>query len=88
MKKTNKRDQRKILREIRDTYKGTKCIDCKGDFSKYVMTLDHRNPKRKKADIGELISRAASEKDFRSELKKTDPVCRNCHAIREHKRKS
>jgi len=53
------------------------CVKC-GEKRHYVLDWHHRDPATKKHTISELIGQ--SEKKLYEEIKKCDPLCRNCHA--------
>ncbi len=71
------------------------CVDCKLRWHPHAMTLDHKDRKsmkysitsdgnKKPVSIGAVLY--WNPKIFNEQLKLLDPVCRNCHMIREAKR--
>jgi hypothetical protein len=60
------------------------CTDCGGVFPPYVMEFDHVQEKR--WSIGGMSARTWTQ--LRSELRRVEVVCANCHCIRTHRRKT
>jgi len=66
-------------------FKARPCLDCGLTFHFAAMDCDHRDPKTKTGDPATLFRNGAHEA-FMAELEKCDPVCSNCHRIRENAR--
>jgi len=45
------------------------------------MHFHHRDPRRKVANVADLVSRGASISKIMAEIAKCDLVCANCHAV-------
>lgn len=78
--------RRKKLRELVKEFKGTECNECGEVFPWYCIELDHLGKNPKEGTISNMVSSGLSEEKILEELKKTEPVCRNCHRIRTNKR--
>src|SRR5215469_18652866 len=63
------------------------CSDCGNFYPPYVMEFDHVAPKRITLGYSREI-RKLSEMELRYEMAMCDVVCRNCHALRTHQRRS
>lgn len=87
-RRRNQRLQSDRLRSIIHEAKAKPCTDCGNLWPYYVMQFDHRDPASKLFNIGDhsKITRV-SVKRLLVEIAKCDPVCGNCHAIREHNRR-
>lgn len=79
-----------VARNIKfiEEYKlGKPCLDCGGIFPSCCMEFDHRIPKKDiYHSISALVQKSASIEKIKSEIKKCDLVCSNCHAIRTSNR--
>jgi hypothetical protein len=71
-------------RDILDRLKNKPCADCYGWFEPCQMDFDHRNPKEKRNNVGEL--RNHRRKLLLEEIAKCDLVCSNCHRLRTYNR--
>ena len=72
---------RKRVRDFVKEVKNTPCADCKCSFPWYVMDFDHRRGK-KHFNLSVATSQWRSMKRIKTEIKKCDIVCANCHRIR------
>lgn len=75
-----------VRQEIKDYIRKLKdvpCMDCGNRYPYYVMDFDHRNPKEKEFKIAQMVNSGNLSK-VKSEIKKCDVVCANCHRIRTH----
>jgi hypothetical protein len=79
------RKYQRSRREFINRAKMRPCMDCKKQYSPWIMHFDHRNPKEKIFNIGGS-GKSKSFTDLKSEMRKCDVVCANCHADRTHKR--
>lgn len=70
-------------RDLILSFKNRPCADCLGWFNHWQMHFDHRDPKKKKFNIGGQYGRPI--KILLREIKKCDVVCANCHANRTYK---
>lgn len=89
-RRRNERLHRERLRSIVHEAKGKPCTDCGNLWPYYVMQFDHRDPSSKSFTIGDLYrthARRVTVDRLLAEIAKCDPVCGNCHAIREHNRR-
>lgn len=77
-KECRKKRENKRYYEIKDDVSSYRkpCIHC-GIDKPYLIEFHHRNPSEKEFVIG--IWRKKSKEDFLREIKKCDPLCRNCH---------
>ena len=77
--------QKKIkLRKMVSDYKKSKgCKNCDYNDPR-ALCLHHTNPKNKKMDISNLISRSYSAGAVKKEMEKCEVLCANCHAILHH----
>ena len=72
---------RKRNREYVAEYLSTHpCLDC-GESDPVVLEFDHRDPARKRNDVGRLIHTSALN-TLKAEIEKCDVRCGNCHRIR------
>lgn len=85
-KEANKKRYLKFKSFI-DLQKSKPCIDCKQQYSPWIMQFDHRNPLEKKYTIADLLNRMRSMHLIVEEIAKCDVVCANCHAERTHKQR-
>jgi hypothetical protein len=70
---------------IREYLSDKACVDCReADIA--VLTFDHVRSE-KKHNISNMISRGYNIETIKSELRKTEIVCFNCHMRRERKRR-
>lgn len=77
--------EKKQLRAwIRRLKVGQKCLQCPED-DPITLEFHHRNPTKKIAGIGEMISKGYSKDVIREEIKKCDLLCANCHKKAEQK---
>lgn len=83
-----KRRRRKI-KSLYEEYKRTlSCTDCglSGEEHTWLIDFDHREPSKKSRTISRMVSDATAWERIKEEIEKCDPVCANCHRIREHRR--
>lgn len=60
------------------------CMDCKMFYPGFMLDFDHVRG-QKLFNIGNRVLR--SKQALNAEVAKCDVVCKNCHALRTHKRK-
>lgn len=77
--------RKELVRDFIREAKNKPCADCNKTFPYYVMQFDHVRG-NKVLSIGNVTSRGLSIIKLKSEIKKCDVVCANCHADRTHKR--
>lgn len=73
------------LRSIIDEKKSVPCVDCRVQYSPWVMQFDHVRGE-KLFDIGNATSKVWSTSVLLDEIEKCEVVCSNCHAERTHAR--
>lgn len=78
-----KRRKRESNLNIIRAAKSRPCADCDVQYPYYVMQFDHRDPREKKFNIGQ-VGPTTGEARLRAEIAKCDVVCANCHAERTH----
>lgn len=78
------RKKRDELYETINRLKMVPCVDCKVQYSPWIMDFDHKNPKEKVAGISRLISNNADLEKILEEIKKCDVICANCHRERTY----
>jgi hypothetical protein len=62
------------------------CMDCGFKPAHYAqMHFDHRDPKTKVGNVGNMASSASAGR-LEAEIAKCDLVCANCHALRTVRR--
>jgi hypothetical protein len=61
------------------------CMDC-GETDPLVLTFDHVSG-NKKLGISDMVGRGWSIETIKSEIRKCDVVCFNCHMRREYERR-
>lgn len=83
----NKQRDREKRRLLVQEAKSGPCTDCQRSWPPYVMQFDHRDPVTKCFNIGDSARNGVSLQRLLDEIAKCDPVCGNCHAIREHNRR-
>lgn len=83
--KINKENAINKAREFVAAYLETHpCVDCQENDS-IILTFDHvRGEKR--YNVADMVSNGLGLESIKSEIKKTEVVCFNCHAIRTHER--
>lgn len=90
-KKTHAATVRRIrarnLKYKHDYKKGKACRDCGGKYPSYVLDFDHRDPKKKRANVALMSGRTGSIARIQEEIDKCDIVCANCHRERTHRRR-
>ena len=84
------REKSRIRRiELRKWYGDLKesepCMDCGKYFPYWVMEFDHVRGE-KVSHVSHMVNSGASRSVLLKEIKKCDPVCKNCHADRTHER--
>ena len=80
------RDRRNDIRNLIRSAKNKPCMDCKNSYPICAMQFDHvRN--QKKMTLAAATGNIKSLEFIKTEIKKCDVVCANCHLIREEKRK-
>lgn len=65
-------------------YKNRKCADCGIKYPFYVMDLDHRDFRSKVNNVSSMFTHNWSLDKIKTEVKKCDVVCANCHRIRTY----
>jgi hypothetical protein len=90
LKETNGKEsrnrRRKKLKEIIDGMKSNSCGDCGKKYPPYVMELDHLDGGKKVDSVSKMINKERPIEMILEELKKTEPICTNCHRIRTYRR--
>lgn len=81
------RKSRKIKSDYIRKIKDVPCADCHTKYPHYVMDFDHRDKRDKITNVASLVTRNWSIEKIKSEIKKCDIVCANCHRIRTYKDK-
>ena len=76
---------RNTVKDIIGKLKSGPCKDCRVSYPPYVMQFDHIDPKKKTEVVSSMINRGCSLEKIKSEIKKCDLVCANCHAERTHR---
>jgi hypothetical protein len=76
-------EKRQLLRWIMD---GQKCTDCGKEYRWFVMTLDP-GPGRTVETLNRLANRKASLDRIVAVIREWEPVCLNCYATRQHRRR-
>lgn len=74
----NDRARERNVRFLRTLKRFLKCSICEENHPS-CLQFHHRNPKKKIGCISELINRAYSLKMVKTEIKKCDVLCANCH---------
>lgn len=74
----------KANRELILKAKDKPCMDCGIAYPSYVMQFDHRDPKTKRNNLGQMLG--CSTETILIEIAKCDVVCSNCHAERTWRR--
>ena len=67
-------------------YMGGKCSDCGGEFRPECYDFDNVTDEPGHENIGNMMSRNASDEAILDELKRCELVCANCHRTRTEKR--
>jgi hypothetical protein len=85
-------------RALARKFKERPCADCGNTWPYFVMQVDHVPDRGAKTfsmswttgdpERGLRRSQGVTLDELQAELAKCDPVCANCHAIREHDRAS
>ena len=75
-----------LIRRAIEEFRSQPCMDCGVNYPTYVTDGDHRDPSTKAFSLSQSAGHTIEE--VRAEIVKCDPVCRNCHAERTHKRVS
>ncbi len=76
-----------IKRKFIDEIKSQPCADCGKRFASCAMDFDHRDGQEKLANIAHMGVRNWSLEKIKSEIKKCDIVCANCHRVRTYNRR-
>jgi 5-methylcytosine-specific restriction endonuclease McrA len=84
LKRERRRRRKERIRSfIKEYLKSRNCEDC-GTIEN--LTFHHRDPSKKKDDIGKLVSYKSFAK-VEKEISKCDILCRHCHDIRHNMQK-
>ena len=85
--KKEKKQSKHTVQDMVRAKKNKPCTDCKHSFPYYVMDLDYTGP-RDRFSLSNAV-RHANPKNLAfilKELELSEPVCSNCHRIRDHLR--
>jgi len=74
-----------IRKSINSIKREMKCEIC-GFEDPRALHFHHKNPKKKKKEIGNLASSGYNLKAIKKEIEKCVVLCANCHAIKHNKR--
>lgn len=69
---------------IREYKQGKRCVDCREDYPYWMLEFDHLPEYEKLFTIGGRNARDYSLDQIKSEIKKCDIVCSNCHKNRTY----
>lgn len=67
--------------------KSKPCTDCGHKFPVCCMDFDHREPAKKKFNVGSMFAHHYARELIELEIRKCDLVCANCHRIRTRDQK-
>lgn len=67
--------------------KSKPCTDCRHKFPACCMDFDHREPAKKKFNVGSMFAHHYARELIELEIEKCDLVCANCHRIRTRDQK-
>jgi hypothetical protein len=82
--------RRQEIKQALIRYKGSRCLDCAGEFPDVCYDFDHRDVEDKKYAVSTFLANLAAQsisievavERAKSEVDKCDLVCSNCHRIR------
>ncbi len=80
--------RRELKKWFKEYKEGLHCTDC-GDSASdnpWALEFDHIDPTEKKRTISRMVSEGRSKDSILEEIAKCEPVCSNCHRLREYNR--
>ncbi len=84
-KEASKRARQRKEKVVLEHLQRSPCMDC-GENNILVLEFDHRDPRKKLGNVGEMLAKGTSYERLEAEMDKCDVVCANCHRIRTAKR--
>ncbi len=82
-------ERRRAIKNQYEQFKRTlSCIDCgfSGEECPWAIEFDHLDPVEKRRTIARMVSDGRAWDSIMAEVEKCEPVCSNCHRVREHQR--
>ena len=78
VKARNQRQRKRNKRQMAAYLLEHPCVDC-GEADVRCLDFDHRDPQRKRANVGKLLADAQAWSRIQAEIDECDVRCANCH---------